>query len=102
MQVSIHTPTKGVTLGADAQLQMMISFNPHTHEGCDLTMYPSETIQLSFNPHTHEGCDFVRKQKFNYNAVSIHTPTKGVTDGRNPGQQPGLVSIHTPTKGVTF
>ena len=36
-----------------------------------------------------------------FDPVSIHTPTKGVTDEEI--YQPGLtnVSIHTPTKGVT-
>ena len=34
-------------------------------------------------------------------AVSIHTPTKGVTPGGGSDGEDGLVSIHTPTKGVT-
>ena len=33
----------------------------------------------SFNPHTHEGCDLARKEFFLSSSVSIHTPTKGVT-----------------------
>ena len=33
----------------------------------------------SFNPHTHEGCDFMLGKMPIGKAVSIHTPTKGVT-----------------------
>ena len=79
---------------------------------------------LSFNPHTHEGCDNQQIQPFRTKSVSIHTPTKGVTSGSraldvatsgfNPHTHEGCdfmrylvcqvlisVSIHTPTKGVT-
>ena len=35
LNVSIHTPTKGVTIGYMKKIQVKISFNPHTHEGCD-------------------------------------------------------------------
>ena len=35
-------------------------------------------------------------------AVSIHTPTKGVTPMANQGDAGAAVSIHTPTKGVTL
>ena len=81
------------------------------------------SIRKSFNPHTHEGCDFALGNINSGQAVSIHTPTKGVTqcaalprlaDGRfNPHTHEGCdsddaphqgytgVSIHTPTKGVT-
>ena len=56
-RVSIHTPTKGVTLRA--------------------TIYSN--VYYSFNPHTHEGCDSVADGFFLEDQVSIHTPTKGVT-----------------------
>ena len=32
-----------------------------------------------FIPHTHEGCDLYNWMQRNFNLVSIHTPTKGVT-----------------------
>ena len=55
------------------------SFNPHTHEGCD-GLSARKTLALrSFNPHTHEGCDFMLGKMPIGKAVSIHTPTKGVT-----------------------
>ena len=36
ISVSIHTPTKGVTLVSIIPTKLMICFNPHTHEGCDM------------------------------------------------------------------
>ena len=37
-QVSIHTPTKGVTYDITEIKHIIISFNPHTHEGCDFVI----------------------------------------------------------------
>ena len=36
-------------------------------------------VCLSFNPHTHEGCDMYFQDCDANERVSIHTPTKGVT-----------------------
>ena len=55
--VSIHTPTKGVTLLIRYSTKRIQSFNPHTHEGCDLNLLIFLQSSSSFNPHTHEGCD---------------------------------------------
>ena len=100
-KVSIHTPTKGVTCIPDIVSRRHQCFNPHTHEGCDLTLQPTALCSKRFNPHTHEGCDSIRDDLSCLHGVSIHTPTKGVTMvgcGSCPACQ---VSIHTPTKGVT-
>ena len=60
------------------------------------------THALSFNPHTHEGCD-TRTWSLQYDTlVSIHTPTKGVTRSILVHGTLKGVSIHTPTKGVTI
>ena len=77
--VSIHTPTKGVTFCVMVLAMTVSSFNPHTHEGCDIHNF--------------------RILKFN--RVSIHTPTKGVTLAADRPTTSSKVSIHTPTKGVT-
>ena len=42
------------------------------------------TIYLCFNPHTHEGCDILLLEDTERKAVSIHTPTKGVTGVKVP------------------
>ena len=34
------------------------SFNPHTHEGCDVILITLLLLVTCFNPHTHEGCDY--------------------------------------------
>ena len=62
--VSIHTPTKGVTLGALHIVQSLWRFNPHTHEGCDTIHTIMMLEATSFNPHTHEGCDSLARPFF--------------------------------------
>ena len=144
--VSIHTPTKGVTCGEVRNSIVLAGFNPHTHEGCDISSSMSDAradcfnphthegcdlseervllVLKRFNPHTHEGCDILRKLNVKIKRyVSIHTPTKGVTQqmvltnlcvlfqSTHPRRVwhlsdyiklvVGHVSIHTPTKGVT-
>jgi len=56
-KVSIHTPTKGVTYDDIRKYIGRLSFNPHTHEGCDKRRFRFIHTTKSFNPHTHEGCD---------------------------------------------
>ena len=99
-EVSIHTPTQGVTqilwsillyfcfnphthAGCDKDASELCSgydrFNPHTHAGCDPVSLWKTTANKGFNPHTHAGCDrdeIVSSLSIN---VSIHTPTQGVT-----------------------
>ena len=58
---------------------VFLSFNPHTHEGCDTYVPESLKQKNSFNPHTHEGCDAGNTLGTGADSVSIHTPTKGVT-----------------------
>ena len=77
--VSIHTPTKGVTLVCGDTYK-----------------------RVGFNPHTHEGCDYIERETKQAEEVSIHTPTKGVTWRVFRLHQLQKVSIHTPTKGVTY
>ena len=77
--VSIHTPTKGVTVYALQQRD--IGMFQSTHPRRVWHFFPFIAIYIkSFNPHTHEGCDleglYVPISQFR---VSIHTPTKGVT-----------------------
>ena len=57
---------------------------------------------MSFNPHTHAGCD--KDSTYNFEQafdVSIHTPTQGVTKLDISNVPTENVSIHTPTQGVT-
>ena len=77
-------------------------FNPHTHEGYDIMFSPTALRRSGFNPHTHEGCDTCSPYEDYGHDVSIHTPTKGVTEVEKQRKQWEEVSIHTPTKGVTI
>ena len=56
--ISIHTPTKGVTDFQKKQYDTNKYFNPHSHEG-------SDAIKSTYDPM--------------FTKISIHTPTKGVT-----------------------
>ena len=68
-----------MTLYVEGSQMLRDSFNPHTHEGCDLMRTGYYYIERGFNPHTHEGCDNDNVYDNDVSKVSIHTPTKGVT-----------------------
>ena len=57
IQISIHTPTQGVTLSCSYFFHLMLHFNPHSHAGSD-TWYGLLPLP---------------------DCISIHTPTQGVT-----------------------
>ena len=122
-KVSIHTPTWGVTAQCDDGFRIGLfqstlphgewptaslwprpalwRFNPHSHMGSDiknLMVYPylqcfnphshmgSDSLRSlhiwaseSFNPHSHMGSDRRVRLWLHRCAVSIHTPTWGVT-----------------------
>ena len=54
-------------------------FNPHTYMRCDQRWGVLMSRRLSFNPHTYMRCDGLDCTYCPYLAVSIHTPTWGVT-----------------------
>ena len=121
--VSIHTPTQGVTTSImyPAQASQFQSTHPRR-----VWLQQQSFVQnsISFNPHTHAGCDHLISDKILAIRVSIHTPTQGVTRRFewevcgtgcfNPHTHAGCdhvwihschcsdVSIHTPTQGVTY
>ena len=57
--VSIHTPTWGVTIQDQSFALRAKCFNPHTHMGCDLLVQVGLLFCPGFNPHTHMGCDLL-------------------------------------------
>ena len=77
--VSIHTPTWGVTIRICPVILFLWSFNPHTYMRCDLFAWIWGMVETSFNPHTYMRCDNRGKTVCWYDRVSIHTPTWGVT-----------------------
>ena len=58
-------------------------------------------LNISFNPHTHTGCDQEYYFWCWFYCVSIHTPIQGVTFDGHFGHGFFDVSIHTPIQGVT-
>ena len=121
--VSIHTPTWGVTFCRFLMYDTK-GFNPHTYMRCDIKSSKSRLRMTGFNPHTYMRCDVCWDWLAIWKAVSIHTPTWGVTKlilllttliitfqsthlhevwlySVNDLGRSGVVSIHTPTWGVT-
>ena len=78
-QVSIHTPTQGVTFSGDGSA-LVVSFNPHTHAGCDKDrlslVSPFFMFQSTHPRRVWLCCRMVYRRVWH---VSIHTPTQGVT-----------------------
>ena len=121
-EVSIHTPTWGVTF-LRLHLSYEVSFNPHTYMRCDMVFLKRSYNSLCFNPHTYMRCDHAYGVSYSDPYVSIHTPTWGVTrttlfalgeswafqsthlhevwQELSTGWLACPVSIHTPTWGVT-
>ncbi len=58
-EISIHTPTQGVTLYGYVFSKKYNDFNPHSHAGSD-----NSDVTSAIDRQT----------------ISIHTPTQGVTD----------------------
>ena len=120
--VSIHTPTQGVTHNTTG-ISTNVSFNPHTHAGCDknVTIHKFLVFVSIHTPtqgvtnrhrrihhtwrfqstHPRRVWLFFCKYSFRSISVSIHTPTQGVTRYIVVNQILLGVSIHTPTQGVT-
>ena len=99
--VSIHTPTKGVTRYEESAIISQQSFNPHTHEGCDAHARRNNRGGGFQSTHPRRVWRVCTNHKVLRIAVSIHTPTKGVTTTSKVTDGNMQVSIHTPTKGVT-
>ena len=77
-EVSIHTPTWGVTIGGMTQyIEFDVSIHTPTW-GVTLSRRDSKDPK-SFNPHTYMRCDEILKEYEFNRLVSIHTPTWGVT-----------------------
>ena len=77
--VSIHTPTQGVTSGKVHPTTGHQFQSTHPRRVWLIISY-KHAQSVSFNPHTHAGCD--RSGRFTLCCsmdVSIHTPTQGVT-----------------------
>ena len=99
--ISIHTPTRGVTwtwLGESVGVD--ISIHTPTRGVTEMLAYDL-TVDVNFNPHSHKGSDAEPDQWGVIPQISIHTPTRGVTTFPAVSIVLFFISIHTPTRGVT-
>ena len=107
-----------------SHILLPVCFNPHTHEGCDLEIrrnpYSLKEFQSTHPRRVWRQATYMHSHRYQFQSthprrvwhianeenareifVSIHTPTKGVTQTFKPHRVTENVSIHTPTKGVT-
>ena len=77
--ISIHTPTRGVTISPWIHNRTGRNFNPHSHKGSDVVVSKYNIRSVYFNPHSHKGSDTLMFFRLIKSAISIHTPTRGVT-----------------------
>ena len=79
MEISIHTPTQGVTPFPQTLSRLCWDFNPHSHTGSDPNLQARLYSGKYFNPHSHTGSDPPKRLRRQVVKISIHTPTQGVT-----------------------
>ena len=60
-------------------LRISMSFNPHTHEGCDIYLRYYDALWEFQSTHPRRVWQYFFTRHINKSSVSIHTPTKGVT-----------------------
>ena len=99
--VSIHTPTRGVTIDIQFVIFLyLVSIHTPTR---GVTVQPTIVFinKSCFNPHSHAGSDILRYFLMHIFFVSIHTPTRGVTGKYQKWKEWKQDSIHTPTRGET-
>ena len=101
-QVSIHTPTWGVTSKLSKWFWGKFCFNPHPHVGSDPDSLQALIKPFSFNPHPHVGSDAVNNVRSCVAVCFNPHPHVGSDDNKAQVESVMRVSIHTPTWGVTF
>ena len=122
--ISIHTPTQGVTIMLWLTRRLSVDFNPHSHAGsdgirgngwrnfCDFNphshagsddaQHKDEAESMHFNPHSHAGSDSSIKSIIDAKALFQSTlPRREWRYMVKKDAQHKDISIHTPTQGVT-
>ena len=94
--------------------QTFLSFNPHTHTGCDNYATPKISFISCFNPHTHTGCDCLASWQIHiliefqsthpyrvWQPAGIHV---NVNEGFNPHTHTGcdIIAIAPATANISF
>ena len=101
LDISIHTPAKGVTENKIRWAGNVKNFNPHSREGSDI--FGKSPLPISdISIHTPAKGVTTRSDLESFIlSISIHTPAKGVTIAEDVSNCSFSISIHTPAKGVT-
>ena len=100
--ISIHAPTRGATCNILWIVQMIIHFNPRSHERSDFLLFFQISGIINFNPRSHERSDWHGCIKWlRQNMISIHAPTRGATSYSMHLAFLSTISIHAPTRGAT-
>ena len=82
--------------------KLWLYFNPRTHVGCDIVVFPCLPKSYDFNPRTHVGCDILVNHHQDYlQTISIHAPMWGATMSINSRLWLMYISIHAPMWGAT-
>ena len=74
-----HTYMRCDSAWKSIEISERTRFNPHTYMRCDDTVLRTCIVNHCFNPHTYMRCDVCWVWLAIWKAVSIHTPTWGVT-----------------------
>ena len=61
MEISIHTPARGVTAYGAIYAGAPDYFNPHSRTGSDLPIRSHDDMGFDFNPHSRTGSDLPPK-----------------------------------------
>ena len=94
------THPRGVRLLIVATASSSLEFQSTHPRGVRRFALPSSCLIISFNPRTHEGCDLISNTLLKACAVSIHAPTRGATDGSANLTSDGQMFQSTHPRGV--
>ena len=79
LPISIHTPTRGVT-GDYIKAGDILLFQSTLPQGEWRLSNRRSYGRMYFNPHSHKGSDVFLDSVIEVKDISIHTPTRGVTE----------------------
>ena len=101
--ISIHSPTRGLTLLRRQEKHLAIHFNSQPHKGADQLTLNAFRVNSLISIHSPtRGLTLGTEAEFLIQGISIHSPTRGLTLPRAPSDTGANISIHSPTRGLTL
>ena len=99
--ISIHAPTRGATKVSVHISNLLVNFNPRSHERSDYThSFFLGLHNISIHAPTR-GATYFLSSKNVCEYISIHAPTRGATRSSYNRGYCRAISIHAPTRGAT-